>query len=302
MRVLIIGLGSIAKKHIATLNSLFSDVDYWALRSKENSKTESGVHNIYSLSELNEPIDFCIISNPTHLHFDAINQALDLKTTLFIEKPSLMNLDRVETLLGKINTNNIRTYVAFNLRFHPVLNYLKDRINPDDVLEANIYCGSYLPEWRPKTDYRKVYSAIEEMGGGVHLDLIHEIDYATWLFDFPEESISIKRKISNLEIDSIDYANYQLIYPDKTVSISLNYYRRTPKRSIELVTESGVINADLINQKVWNEKEEVIFSSDSTILDTYTSQMEYFTHLLSSGGPYNSTLENSLKNLKICLQ
>ena len=302
MRVLIIGLGSIARKHISALNTLFNDVNYFALRSKKNSDVEPGVHNIYSLADLNEPINFCIISNPTHLHFEAIHQALDLNVPLFIEKPSLMNLEKAEILLDKINTNNTSTYVAFNLRFHPVLNFLKKWINPDDVLEANIYCGSYLPEWRPNTDYRKIYSAIEEMGGGVHLDLIHEIDYATWLFDFPSESISIKRKISNLEINSIDYANYQLIYPNKMVSISLNYYRRIPRRTIEIVTKNSVINADLINQKIWNEKGEVIFSSDSTILDTYVSQMKYFTHLLSNREISISTFENSLKNLKICLQ
>lgn len=302
MKVLIIGLGSIARKHINALNSLYSDVEYFALRSKPSSDTVPGVKNIYSLSEINTALDFCIISNPTHLHLEAINLAVDLEIPLFIEKPSLMNLEGADVLLKKIKNKNIFTHIAFNLRFHPVLNYLKENIDPKTVLEAHVYCGSYLPDWRPNTDYRKVYSANKEMGGGVHLDLIHEIDYTTWLFGFPEDSTSIKRKVSNLEINSIDFANYQFLYSDKTVSISLNYYRRKPKRSIELVTDSGIIYADLMNQKIWNENEDLIFSSDSNILDTYTKQMEYFMHLISNGKTSFSTFENSLENLKICLK
>ncbi len=302
MRILIIGLGSIAKKHMDAINALSQEVSFLALRSSKEAKKVENVTNIYSLNEVKETIDFCIISNPTHLHYDAINNAIDLNVPMFIEKPSLMNLKGANDLLEKIKSQNILTHVAFNLRFHPVLNFLKKHVNPEEVFEANIYCGSYLPDWRPNVDYRKVYSANKKMGGGVHLDLIHEIDYATWLFGYPEQTQSVKTNISNLEIDSIDYAHYQMMYPNKVVSITLNYYRKTPKRCLELVTTQGVIFANLLSQKVWNEQEEIIFESNSTILDTYHKQMKYFLGLLSSQEPSFSTFENSLENLKICLK
>lgn len=302
MKVLIIGLGSIAKKHIDALNSLRKDVTYLALRSSKESKSQQNIQNIYDLSEIKEIVDFCIISNPTQLHLKAINDAVELGIPLFIEKPSLMNLDGSEELLKKIRSKNIQTHIAFNLRFHPVLNFLKNKLNPLEILEVNIYCGSYLPDWRPNVDYRKVYSANRDLGGGVHLDLIHEIDYATWLFGSPQHVQSVRSKFSDLEIDSVDYAHYQLIYPNKAVSITLNYFRKVPKRKLELVTTKGVIYADLLTQKVWNEKEEVLFQSNSSILDTYKYQMEYFLDLLSTKEPSFSTFENSLENLKICLK
>jgi len=301
MKVLIIGLGSIARKHIDALNHLRQDITYFALRSQSNAKSEPNVQNIYSLSEVDTDLDFCIISNPTHLHFNAINEAIDLNIPLFIEKPSLMSLDGSDQLLQKIKDQEILTHVAFNLRFHPVINYLKNQLDSLTPLEVTIYGGSYLPDWRPNVDYRKVYSSIKKMGGGVHLDLIHEIDYATWLFGFPEITTSVKKKLSQLEINSIDYAHYHMHYPDKMVSISLNYFRRQPKRTIELVTNSEIIYADLFAQKIWNEKGELLFESNSTILDTYQKQMEYFLSLLATGKPSFSTFENSLENLKICL-
>jgi len=228
MRVLIIGLGSIAKKHMEVISKLVPNSEFIALRSSKHPITEKNVINISSISEVTGTIDFCIISNPTHLHFDAIKKAISLNVPLFIEKPSLMNLDKSDELINLINKSTLPTYVAFNLRFLPVIEFLKEYITTLNILEVNIYAGSYLPDWRPKTDYRKIYSANKEMGGGVHLDLIHEIDYATWLFGFPSESTSITRRVSKLEIDSVDFASYHLLYTNKTVNITLNYYRKIP--------------------------------------------------------------------------
>ena len=281
MRVLIIGLGSIAKKHMEVIVNLVPNTEFIALRSSKHSITEKNIINISSISEVTKPIDFCIISNPTHLHYDAIKKAIKLNAPLFIEKPSLMNLEKSDELINLINKSTLPTYVAFNLRFLPVIEFLKEYVNKLNILEVNIYAGSYLPDWRPKVDYRIVYSASEEMGGGVHLDLIHEIDYATWLFGFPSESTSLTRKVSQLEIDSIDFASYHLLYTTKTVNITLNYYRKTPKRSIEILTDEGVIYADLLNQKITKDNGEILFSSDYSVLETYHKQMQYFLSFIN---------------------
>jgi len=87
------------------------DISFFALRSKPNSKKESNIQNIYALSEIKTPLDFCIISNPTHLHFDAINEAIELNIPLFIEKPSLMNLNGADVLL-LATENGVKTVHA----------------------------------------------------------------------------------------------------------------------------------------------------------------------------------------------
>jgi predicted dehydrogenase len=212
-----------------------------------------------------------------------------------------MNLDGIESLLHKIKRNNILTYVAFNLRFDPLLHYLHEHLKSEIVYEASIYCGSYLPNWRPSLDYKTIYSANHDMGGGVHLDLIHEIDYSTWLFGFPNKSYVVKRKISDLEISSYDYANYLWEYSNKTVSITLNYYRLEPKRFLEIVTRNGVIYADILARKIWNDKDVVLFKTDKGMSDTYLDQMKYFLDLLVKNKKTFNSLEDSFKNLKLCL-
>jgi predicted dehydrogenase len=194
--------------------------------------------------------------------------------------------------------------VACNLRFHPGIQFLRNYLSQcrSKVNEVNVYCGSYLPDWRPNVDFKKVYSANLNMGGGVHLDLIHELDYTIWLFGQPVKFSGFQSNTSTLQIDAPDYAHYLLNYPGFNASISLNYYRRDPKRVIEVVLEDETLTVDLIKNKVSNSREELFYAdSDFTILDTYTAQLNYFLeNLLNKEVPMN-TFEDSLAVLKIAL-
>lgn len=303
MNILIIGLGSIAKKHIIAIRNIDKNAKIYALRSNKTSIQENGVINIYSYKEINDKLDFCIISNPTSSHYNTIKETIELNIPLFIEKPSLMNLDNSKELITKINNKNILTYVALNLRFHPVIKFLKNYLQDKRVIEANIYCGSYLPDWRPNIDYTKNYSANAEMGGGVHLDLIHEIDYSIYLFGKPNKTFSIKKKISDLKINSFDLATYNLLYNNKIVNIILNYYRKTPKREIEIVLENEIIKANLLTNTIINSNGDVLFSQKIDITYTYKEQIKYFYNLIENKKDKSfSSFQDSLDTLKICLK
>jgi predicted dehydrogenase len=304
MKILIIGLGSIAKKHIEALQSLEVDSTIFALRSNSNADAIEGVTNLFDIEETQVCFDFAIISNPTYLHFEFIKLLTIKGIPLFIEKPALDSLKGSKELVNLINKKKIITYVACNLRFHPCIDYLRERLNKDNlkVNELNVYCGSYLPDWRPGKNFREIYSAKSKMGGGVHLDLFHEIDYTTWLFGFPLRSNALLRSKSTLNIDAVDYANYILEYENFTASIVLNYFRKTAKRQIEIVFENDTWVVDLINNTIINEVGVVIYSVDNYLVkETYKEQLSYFVNcLISKEIPMNS-LEESLVNLKICL-
>src|SRR5688572_5139492 len=164
MKVLIIGLGSIAKKHMAALKQVRPGVAFWALRSSSSPEELPGVKNIEAVEECPDP-DFVIVSNPTANHFEAIQKVLHLQKPIFLEKPPFHDLEKGHEALGLLDKRGVMTYTAFNLRFLDCLNYLKENVNVRKVQEVNVYCGSYLPEWR-NTDYKKSYSAHSEMGGG----------------------------------------------------------------------------------------------------------------------------------------
>lgn len=301
MKVLIIGLGSIAKKHIKAIRKFRPNSEIWALRSHENAAKIKNIYNIFSWQEVPDDLDFILISNPTSEHFQTINKALKYRVPLFIEKPPLMSLEGAEKLLELVKKEKIRTYTAFNFRFHPVLIWLKDILKEKNVLEVQAYCGSYLPDWRPGQDYRNNYSAKKKMGGGVHLDLIHEMDYICWIFASPLQVSGYQRKVSPLEIDSVDYAHYYLFYNQMSCTITLNYFRRDPKRQIEIVMENESWVVDLLANKVTNSKGEVIFQSNEPVSATYSSQMRYFIETLESGQGFNNDLTESVQTLQYAL-
>jgi predicted dehydrogenase len=305
MNVLIIGLGSIAKKHIEALAFLKVEVKLYALRSNLNATNELGVNNIYSLDNLTPKFDFAIISNPTYLHYKFIEKLANKQIPLFIEKPAVNSLINIDRLIDVVEKNKKITYVACNLRFHPCITFLKNKIDSETlrINEVNVYCGSYLPDWRPGKNFRTIYSANAEMGGGVHLDLFHELDYITWLFGLPIQSQSILKNNSSLEIDATDYANYVLEYETFVTSIILNYYRKKAKREIEIVFEKETWTIDLIKNEIKNDDGDVLFQSTNfNITDTYYSQFKYFIDCLQSSKKPMNSLQESIKVLEICMK
>jgi predicted dehydrogenase len=305
MNVLIIGLGSIAKKHIAALRSISLDFQIFALRSSIDADQFGDVVNIFDIDDESLIIDFAIISNPTHLHYQFIKLLSNKEIPIFIEKPAVHNLHKVDELLDLVSEKHLTTYVACNLRFHPCLMFLKDKLNFERKIinELNVYCGSYLPDWRSEKDFKKIYSANAAMGGGVHLDLFHELDYVTWLFGFPHSSHSITRSVSSLGIDAVDYANYILQYETFTASIVLNYYRRKPRREIDIVFEDTTWTVNLINNTIKDDSGLLLFESkDFSVLETYKSQLVYFIDCLKNNLKPMNSIQESVPVLQICLK
>jgi predicted dehydrogenase len=304
MRVLILGYGSIARKHVAALREIEPGVEVVALRSGAGGGEVEGVRSVFSLDEVGDAPDFVVISNPTVMHGASILEVARFGCPLFVEKPVLGDLGEATGVLEVIRERGLLTYTACNLRFHPVIGFLKGYLADGGVRvnEVNVYCGSYLPDWRPGRDFREVYSAREELAGGVHLDLIHELDYCTWLFGMPERSEGLRRRGSSLGISAADFAGFRLLYPGFTASVTLNYYRRDARREIEIVGEDGTVVGDLLGCRVSRVGDgEVLFEGDGDISRTYVAQMRYFLDAVARGEPPMNSVDEAVEVLRIAL-
>ena len=304
MNVLILGLGAIADKHITALMQIDKEIQLFALRSTHPASTHPNVKNLYSADDLNRyDFDFAIISSPTAIHKESINALKAFNSPLFIEKPLSHTLE-ISEVVNEIVECKRKTYIACNLRFLESLEFVKKMIQTDDkrINEVNIYCGSYLPEWRKQSDFRKIYSAIPELGGGVHLDLIHELDYLYWMFGMPNHVKRTFSKKSTLDLEAFDYANYCIEYPSFYANVVLNYYRRDTKRTFEIVFEDRTIEVDLLKNRVISNG-EILFSSTQLVLDTYKAQMNYFIQntVINNQNSFN-TIEDAYHVLQICLE
>lgn len=258
MRVLLIGFGSIGKRHYKVLSSFcqIKTIDIVTKQTLENKRTFQSLEEVKNLKSY----DYFVIASQTKKHFEQLKfLELHLKDKIiFCEKPLF---ERNKAL--KILKN--RVYVGYVLRFHPLFEKLEKLIKNDTIININASCGQYLPTWRVDRDYRDSYSAKKEEGGGVLLDLSHEIDYVQHLCGKIEDVKSYQLKVSDLEIDSDDLttligrATYGTV-----VNISIDYISKITHRKVHLDTINASYELDFIRNRLIQKNssgEENIFEN-----------------------------------------
>lgn len=294
MKVLIIGFGSIGKRHYDVLGSIVG-IEQVSVVTKQDLIGINVYHNISEVDDLCL-YDYIVIANETYKHLETLKY-LDANVTgkkILCEKPLF-------DIFYDVSFTNNFVYVGYVLRYHPLFTLLSEVLYNQRVLSVNVFCGAYLPTWRPNTDYRNCYSASKAKGGGVILDLSHEIDYVMWLFGEIIESKSICSKISDLEIDSDDVA---IIIGRTTknvlVNIQIDYITKLARRSILINTNDLTILVDLIANSlvVTNKSGKVIKSEECKQLarnDLFVGMHESIINESS----VNCSLEQGLKVMKL---
>ena len=239
-----IGYGSIGKRHYEVLSQL-PQVQSIDIVTKQNIDDKTCYKTLKVVENINQ-YDYFVIATETNKHFEQL-KFLEENTKnkfIFCEKPLFESKQDLEI-------KNNKVFVGYVLRFHPLLEKLKEFVKDENILLVNAKCGQYLPSWRPNTDYRECYSAKREEGGGVLLDLSHEIDYVQWLCGQINEIKSSQVKISDLEINSDDLT--MLIGKTSKnilVNISIDYISKITHRRLFIETFEYTYELDFISNKL----------------------------------------------------
>ena len=304
LSVCFVGIGSIAKRHIRNLKkicakrSITLKID--SLRHMAHDDNDKyGFSHIYTdYSQIKTIYDIIFITNPTEYHLDALDNLTHFARNFFIEKPvcSVSQLNQIQTLKQK---ENAVYYVACPLRYNAVIQYIKENVHTDDIFCVRSISSSYLPDWRPGTDYRESYSAHKSMGGGVSIDLIHEWDYLTYLFGNPQKVNYMSGKKSDLEIDSDDYAVYMADYGDKIVELHLDYFGRKTIREILIFTKDETILGDIANSRLTYLKSGKQLDFKEERDDYQIRELEHFLDMISKDAENDSSIEHAARVLQL---
>lgn len=302
-KVCFVGLGSIAARHIKNLKDIFKEeVEIDVLRSGNGRKLDEDLqsmieHIYFDYTKLPSDYDVMFITNPTILHYTTLQKVQNHAKHFFIEKPVFeTGKEDIADLLLKQDSIY---YVACPLRYTNVIQYLKENIDFSQVYSMRCISSSYLPDWRPGTDYRNTYSAKKALGGGVSIDIIHEWDYICYLAGQPKKVYSFIGKKSNLEIDSDDLAVYIAEYPDKFVELHLDYLGRKAIRKIELFTKDDSIEADLIEQKIVYRKEKRIIDLNEDRDSYQKKELVHFFDIIEEKCANDNTIDRACQILQI---
>ena len=285
-RIVIIGFGSIGQRHLEVCRETNPEADIRIVSKhlKYIPKLATGLlHDIEELHDFLPEVGIICSTADSHLYYADILAGINCH--MLIEKPiSISNLG-VKELIHKCHSNNIILSVGYNLRFFDSLVRLK-QIRDSGIIGkvclVNAIVGQSLPSWRPGRDYKSTASAIKKLGGGVLLELSHEIDYFFWLFGSPEKIIAISENLSKLEIDVEDYAHIALKYSDGMLAtLQLDFFRKNNTRTCELIGEKGSLKWNALDNSIHLSTDnlglwEKIFVSKQTMRDTYFRQWESF--------------------------
>ena len=283
----IVGLGSIGRRHLRLISEIRPDIKIIVVRSGHGSACDEekmAVKVTDSIGDaIKEGIQAAIISSPATLH---LKQSLELAKNgihLLIEKPISHTSDRVKELLKIVNENRITTMVGYVLRYDlgaiKFKNWLDNKIK-GKILHARIECGSYLPDWRLDQNYRKTVSALPELGGGVLLELSHELDYLHWFFGNPVDVQAQIRNSGTLDINVEDQADLLITskqgYP---ITVQIDFNRRHIERKCKVLTTEGELIWDAVNKNVtWKgvNKEQFKYEYNNERNSIYRKQLEVF--------------------------
>lgn len=286
MRVAVLGQGSIGRRHAGNLLELGHEVVAW----DPVAEVLEGVLGAPSSEAALTDADVAIIASPSSDHAGQALQALEHDCHVLVEKPLALTSAEADPILALAAERGLVLAVAMNLRFHPAVRAVREAVVTGVIgrpLVARAWFGSWLPSWRPGVDYRTSYSARRELGGGVMLDAIHEVDYLTWILG-PVASVGATlAQVSDLEIDVEDVAQIQLRFASGTEAVlTLDYLDRSYDRGCRIVGTAGTVEWSWPGACVRTldaDGETTVLDSPSDVSPTYVAEIAAFLSAASGG-------------------
>jgi predicted dehydrogenase len=277
----VLGQGSIGRRHAGLLRDAGLDVVTFDPLNPSCAGSET---------EALEAAEVCVVASPSSEHARQARIAIAAGVPVLVEKPLALDATTARSLEEAATAAGVPLGVAMNLRFHPGVQAVRGAAGEIGVVwRADAFCGSWLPGWRPGTDYRRSYSAQRALGGGVLLDAIHEIDYLTWILGAPTAVRATVATVSDLELDVEDTALLTLEFGDGALAtITLDYLDRAYHRGARLVGASGTIEWDWARELVvvhtdGAEPKQIVAPADAA--PTYAAELRAFLDAVAAGDP-----------------
>jgi predicted dehydrogenase len=330
MRILICGLGGIGQRHARNLRELLGpglELVAWRVRGLSRTVSDKleieagvdvekkyGIERVDSLAAgLARKPDAALVCNPSSQHVDTAMAAAITGCHLFIEKPLAHEARGVAQLIDITRKAGVTGMVGYQLRFHPCVRKLGEwlasgAIGP--VLAVRAVVGEYLPWFHRYEDYREMYAARRDLGGGVVLSQIHEFDYLQHLFGMPSRLTAVGGHLSSLELDVEDVASVLMdVGRDGRhvpVHLQQDYLQRPPNRACEVTGDSGRITLDLTVPSLtrWDTNGEVAerFTPEGFVRNQlFRDEMKHFLDCIGGRAKPAPSIADGARSLALAL-
>lgn len=308
-RIAVVALGSVGRRHIRTLSSLRPEIEIIGVRNQNRRQWPE--ENLISmmvrsnLEALSNRVDAAIICSPASRHSLDASAYLNAGLPVLIEKPLAISVEDAALLRESVSSRT-PLLVGYTLRHTDGMSFITQWLESGSagrILEAHFVARSFLPDWRPGQDYRSTVSASSELGGGVLLELSHEIDMAVAFFG-PFTSLSAKLSSNgNLDVEVEDTARLILqSAEDVQVDIYLDFHSPTPSRFVSIRGEKGSLSWDLLtNSAKMTAASGAVseISFDDSRDDHFSRQLKHFLACANGQEAPRVTLMDGIDVLRV---
>lgn len=248
--ILILGNGSVGKRHARNLSSLGCDISCFDPREDRIRELAEETPVKASSTDLNEAfsikeLDGVVVASPTAFHPNQTIQALELGLPVLLEKPPAKTLAETQDMLTAMEQSGVPVLLGYTWRWWPPLSRVRELLDSGRigrVQHVQFHMSAHLADWHPWEPYQEFFMSSKEQGGGALLDESHWIDLMLWFFGKPESLFGQVEKNSDLEIETDDNVDVIVNYQDgKRVTIHLDLYGRPHEKFIRFIGDKGTI-------------------------------------------------------------
>jgi len=313
-KILVVGAGSVGKRHLANLAGLGCLV--WGVDPRPDRLAEAagikgfqdGFAGLEAALEAGAGFDGAVVASPPSFHVDQCLALARAGLPILLEKPVCPGLKEGRRLAqGLEPLMGTRLLLGYTYRWWPPLADLRAWLKEGRIgqpLHAVFFMSAHLADWHPWERYQDFFMASRELGGGALLDESHFLDLMYWFFGLPEKLFGRVEKLSGLEIQTDDNVDLTVVYKSGLrVSVHLDLYGRPHEKYIAFTGEKGTIHwsfepnrlkySDRMEQE-WETKE---YSFERN--DMFVDLAREFLEVIDGREEMTCTLEDGLAVLRI---
>lgn len=309
-RILILGLGSIGMRHARNFAKLACTVQGFDPNPERRKQFEAELSSISFDDEddaLSQNPNLVVVASPNIYHLSQATSAAQKGYNLFIEKPLGTSLKDAKKFAELVRRNNIYVHMGSNWKFHPAFQTMKSLLEDGKIghiCGINVIAGQWLPDWHPWEDYRQMYAARKDLGGGAIFDT-HELDYMMWLLGPIINFNGHKTYSGSLEIETEDVAGAVMTFENGAIGTLLtDYIQRVGQRSYIIYGDGGTLSWQIKTGNIFlsqadQKKTEIINVQHDNINDMYIAQSAHILEDLKQEREPTTGINHMINVLKL---
>lgn len=248
MRVLVVGCGSIGRRHARLLRAR-RDVDVALCDVLEVNRLEAAEHagcseTYGSLEEaLARGFQACVVATPNDTHAPVAAAAMRAGLDVLLEKPMADTAAEAAPIAEAARETGRVVMVAYNMRQHPALREVKRLITEGAIgtpVGGRAMVGSYFTLMCARTPFRL------SQPGVLVVDASHEIDFLRWLLG--DVALAYARAASSGDLEMKPRPNLVSAVLEfrsgALVGLHMDYVQHPQRRAMEVFGDRGTLTLD----------------------------------------------------------